>query len=126
MVSVNLINRIHRNSSGRLVSGYLLNGVLTEDENVPINRSISGTIFHSLRLMVDNRSLMSTRVYLDDQFIGSVQEHFVPRLKGGVFVTHKFRSVGLFRNFKITTSKETPTSITKNTITASELKKVLK
>jgi len=26
--------------------------------------------------------------------------------------------------FKITTSKETPTSITKNTITASELKKV--
>ena len=40
MLCVNLINRIHRNSSGRLVSGYLLNGVLTEDENVQINRSV--------------------------------------------------------------------------------------
>ena len=101
MVCVNLINRIHRNSSGRLVSGYLLNGVLTEDENVPINRSISGTIFHSLRLVVDNRSLMSTRVYLDDQFIGSVQEHFVPRLKGGIFILNRFEGVALFKNFSL-------------------------
>ena len=101
MLYVNLIYRIHRNSSGRLISGYLLNGVLTEDENVPINRSISGTIFHSLRLVVDNRSLMSTRVYLDDQFIGSVQEHFVPRLKGGIFILNRFEGVALFKNFSL-------------------------
>ena len=101
MVFVNLNDRIHRNSSGRLVSGYRLNGALTVDEDVQINGTISGTIFHSLRLVVDNRSLMSTKVYLDDQFIGSIQEHFVPRLKGGIFILNRFEGVALFKNFSL-------------------------
>ena len=101
MLYVNLIYRIHRNSSGRLVSGYLLNGALTIDENIPINGTIPGTIFHSLRLVVDNRSLMSTKVYLDDQLIGSIQEHFVPRLKGGVFILNRFEGGALFKNFSL-------------------------
>ena len=67
-----------------------MNGSKTVDEKAPIKASISGTIFHSLRLVVDNRSLKSTKVFLDDRFIGSIQEHFAPRLKGGVLVLNKF------------------------------------
>ena len=95
------IFRIHKNDSGRLVSGYLLNGIISVDESFSINRSVSGTIFHSLKLVVDNRSLKSTKVYLDDQFIGSIQEHFVTRLKGGVFVLNKYEGVALFKNFSL-------------------------
>ena len=84
-----------------MVSGYLLNGLINVDENVSISGSVSGTIFHSLRLVVDNRSLKSTKVYLDNQFIGSIQEHFVARLKGGVFVLNKYEGVALFKNFSL-------------------------
>ena len=78
-----------------------MNGIISVDEGFAINGSISGTIFHALKLVVDNRSLKSTKVYLDDQFIGSIQEHFVPRLKGGVFVLNKFEGVALFKNFSL-------------------------
>ena len=78
-----------------------MNGSKTVDEKAPIKTSISGTIFHSLRLVVDNRSLKSTKVYLDDRFIGSIQEHFAPRLKGGVLVLNKFEGVALFKNFSL-------------------------
>ena len=71
-----------------------------------LNQTVEGTIFHSLRLVIDNNAIQSTKVYLDDHLIGSVQEHFVPRLKGGVFVTHKLENVGLFKNFEISGCKE--------------------
>ena len=70
-----------------------------------INQTVDGSSFHSLRLVVENDPGQSTKVFLDESLVGTFKEHFVPRLKGGVFVTHKFGSVGLFRNFKITTSK---------------------
>ena len=70
-----------------------------------INQTVDGSSFHSLRLVVDNDPGRSTKVFLDESLAGSFKEHFVPRLKGGVFVTHKFGSVGLFQNFKISFSK---------------------
>ena len=30
-----------------------------------------------------------------------VQEHFVPRLKGGVFILNDFEAVALFKNFEL-------------------------
>ena len=51
--------------------------------------------------MIDNSSGMSTKVFLDDKFVGAFQEHFVPRLKGGVFVLNSVGSVGLFQNFQM-------------------------
>ena len=83
-------------------AGYRLDGEYYYDEKIVINQTVDGSSFHSLRLVVDNDYGRSTKVFLDDSMVGSFQEHFVPRLKGGVFVTHKNGSVGLFRNFKIT------------------------
>ena len=40
-------------------------------------------------------------MYLDNQFLGSFQEHFVSRLKGGVFVINKQNAVALFKNFNL-------------------------
>ena len=94
-------SRIHFNESAELKSGYLLNGVLFLDEVIPIDTSISGTIFHTLKLVIDNKSQLSTKVYLDRNLIGSVQEHFVPRLKGGVFILNNFEAVALFKNFEL-------------------------
>ena len=51
--------------------------------------------------MIDNNSVESTKVYLDDNLVGSFQEHFIPRLKGGVFVTNEFGSVGFFKKFNV-------------------------
>ena len=93
-------------SDPSLGSGYRLHGEYYYDEKVKINQSVKGTIFHSLRLVIDNNAIQSTKVYLDDNLVGSVQEHFVPRLKGGFFVTHKLENVGLFKNFKILGCKE--------------------
>ena len=86
-------------------AGYRLHGDYYYDEKILINQTVYGSSFHSLRLVVDKSSGRSTKVFLDDSMVGSFQEHFVPRLKGGVFVTShplRFGSVGLFRNFKIT------------------------
>ena len=104
-------NRIHNNavppppksvnSSTSLIAGYKLDGEYFLDERVSINKTVLGTTFHSLRLVIDNDSSLSTKIYLDHQFIGSFQEHFAPRLKGGVFVVNKFGTVGLFKNFAI-------------------------
>ena len=83
------------------MTGYRLDGEYFLDERVFINKTVLGTTFHSLRLVIDNNSSLSTKVYLDQQFVGSFQEHFAPRLKGGVFVVNKFGTVGLFKNFVI-------------------------
>ena len=81
------------------MSGYKLKGEYFLDERIFINQTVIGTKFHSLRLVIDNNSRLSTKIYLDKQFIGSFQEHFAPRLKGGVFVVNKYGTVGLFKNF---------------------------
>ena len=81
------------------MTGYRLDGEYFLDERVLINQTVQGTKFHSLRLVIDNNSSLSTKVYLDQQFVGSFQEHFAPRLKGGVFIVNKFGTVGLFKNF---------------------------
>ena len=70
-------------------------------EKVKIKRSISGTKFHKLRVVIDNESRMSTKVFLDNEYFGSYQEHFVSRLKGGVFALNRFKGVALFKNFTL-------------------------
>ena len=82
-------------------AGYRLNGDYYEDDVAYVNKTIEGTIFHSLKLVIDNSSGMSTKVFLDDKFVGAFQEHFVSRLKGGVLVLNSVGSVGLFQNFQI-------------------------
>ena len=71
------------------------------DKEVRINKSISGTEFHKLRVVIDNESPKSAKVFLDDRYFGSYQEPFVARLKGGVFVLNKFKGVALFKNFTL-------------------------
>ena len=88
-------------SSARFNSGYRLEGLYIFDENIRIIESFHGTRYHLLRIVVDNNSLKSTKVFLDNNLIGSIQEHFVSRLKGGVFVLNSSGSVGLFKNFNI-------------------------
>ena len=89
------------NNTPAFTTGYRLNGEYFIDERVNIDQTVIGTKFHSLRLVVDNDSNLSTKIFLDKTFIGAFQEHFAPRLKGGVFIVNKFGSVGLFRNFKL-------------------------
>ena len=95
------LNNQSRTTAPAFISGYRLHGEYYYDERITINYTVEGTIFHLLRLVIDNNSFQSTKVFLDNDLIGSFQEHFVPRLKGGVFVTHKVGSVGLFQNFVI-------------------------
>ena len=82
-------------------SGYRLNGDYFIDERTTINKPIEGTKIHSLKLVIDNKSASSTKIFLDDTYVGAFQEHFVARLKGGVFVLNNPGSVGLFQNFQI-------------------------
>ena len=51
--------------------------------------------------MIDNNSVQSTKVFVDGNLVGSFQEHFAPKLKGGVFVLNQYHSTGLFKNFRI-------------------------
>ena len=95
------LNNQSRTTAPAFISGYRLHGEYYYDERITMNYTVEGTIFHLLRLVIDNNSFQSTKLFLDNDLIGSFQEHFVPRLKGGVFVTHKVGSVGLFQNFVI-------------------------
>ena len=90
-----------KGNDSALKSGYRLKGKYFLDDRTSLNTSVPGNIFHSLRVVVDKTSLQSTKVFLDKVFIGSFKEHFVPRLKGGVFVVNKVGSVGLFQNFNL-------------------------
>ena len=81
--------------------GYRLDGEYFFDDPIPINKTVPGNIFHKLRIVIDMMSVQSTKVFLDNNLLGAFQEHFVPRLKGGVFVSNKYGSVGLFRNFNL-------------------------
>ena len=60
-----------------------------------------GTMYHTLKLVVNNDSPNSTEVFLDEKLFGTIQEHFVSRLKGGVFVLNKFEGVALFKKYKL-------------------------
>ena len=82
-------------------SGYRLNGDYFIDERTIINKPIEGTKIHSLKLVIDKKSGRSTKIFLDENYVGAFQEHFVARLKGGVFVLNSAGSVGLFQNFQI-------------------------
>ena len=50
---------------------------------------------------MDNYSNESAKLYLEDYYVGSFQEHFASRSKGGVFVVNQIGSVGVFKNFAI-------------------------
>ena len=93
--------RLHNNSDAKLVTGYQYNGERIVTKRKDVLGSTSGTIYHNIRVVIDNSSLRSTKVFLDNRMIGSFQEHFVARLKGGVFVLREFKSVALFQNFVI-------------------------
>ena len=93
--------RTHRNSTAYLVSGYRANGKIFADEKIRISGSTWGTMFHSLRLVINNGSPNSTEIFLDNKLFGTIQEHFVPRLKGGVFVLNEGEGVALFKNFQL-------------------------
>jgi len=99
------LSNLSKTVSPTFNTGYRLHGEYYNDEKIVINQTVDGSSVHSLRLVVDNDAGRSTKVFLDESLVGTFQEHFVPRLKGGVFVNHRFGSVGLFRNFRITTSK---------------------
>ena len=109
-IAINLFFRIHSipplptqlsNNTPAFTSGYCLQGSCVLDERVIITRAIEGTIYHSLKLVIDNNSVQSTKVFVDRTLVGSFQEHFAPRLKGGVFVLNQYQSTGLFKNFRL-------------------------
>ena len=54
-----------------------------------------------MKLVIDNDSNHSTRMFFDKEYIGAFQEHFAPRSKWGVFIVNEIGGVGLFRNFEI-------------------------
>ena len=91
----------NKSNGAALMSGYCLNGEYYLDDRIPVNTNVPGNIFHSLRVVVDKTSIQSTKVFLDGNFIGSFKEHFVPRMKGGVFVVNQVGSVGLFQKFNL-------------------------
>ena len=71
------------------------------DERGVVDQFVLGTKFHSVKLLIDNNSNNSTKIFFDKQYIGAFQEHFAPRSKGGAFLVNKVSSVGLFRNLEI-------------------------
>ena len=89
------------NNTPAFTSGYCLKGNCVLDERVVIPKNVLGTIYHSFNLVIDNNSIQSTKVFLDGNLVGAFQEHFAPRLRGGVFVLNKYQSVGLFKNFNL-------------------------
>ena len=89
----------HSSKTPAFTSGYRLNGEYFFDERAVLNKSVPSNIFHSLRIVVDKASIQSTKVFVDESYVGCFREHFVSRLKGGVFVVNKYKSVGLFENF---------------------------
>ena len=108
MINIILISRMHHfpvlpakisNNTPALRSGYCIGGSCIQDEHIEIQFDVEGTIYHSLRLVVDNNSVHSTKVYLDRKLVGSFQEHFEPILTGGVFVVNSHQGGGLFKNF---------------------------
>ena len=92
---------MHRNSTAYLVSGYRANGKNYPDERIRVTGSTLGIMLHSLRLVVNKGSPNSTEIFLDGKLFGSMQEHFVSRLKGGVFVLNEREGVALFKNFQL-------------------------
>ena len=78
-----------------------MDGEYLFDERVVVDQTVLGTKFHSLRLLIYNNSNHSTKIFFDKKYIGTFQEHFAPRSKGGVFLVNKIGSVGLFQNFHI-------------------------
>ena len=68
------------------------------DERVVVDQIVLGTKFHSLKLVIDNDSNHSTKLFFDKEYIGAFQEHFAPRSKEGVFKVIEIGGVGLFRN----------------------------
>ena len=88
-----------KNITQAFISGYRLNGEFFFDERVVLETNIPSNVFHSLRVVIDKSSIRSTKVFVDDTYVGHFREHFVTRLKGGVFVFNKFGSIGLFENF---------------------------
>ena len=93
--------RLYNPRHAKFTSGYRLEGSYVFDENFRMSQTMHGTIGHTLRLVIDSSSIWSTKVYLDNECIGAFQEHFISRLKGGVFVLNNSGSAGLFRSFKI-------------------------
>ena len=87
------------NRAPKFTSGYRLNGEYFFDEPVVLNKTIPSNIFHSFRIIIDKESIPSTKVFIDENYVGNFREHFVSRLQGGVFVDNKIGSVGLFENF---------------------------
>ena len=89
------------NNTLAFTAGYRLDGKYFLDERAVLDQIVLGTKFHSLKLVIDNDSNHSTKLFFDKAYIGAFQEHFAPRSKGGVFIVNEIGGVGLFRNFKI-------------------------
>ena len=85
----------------RFQAGYLHNGVNKLTDQIQYAGKIDGTRYHTLRLVIDNTSPHSVKVYLDGVKMGAFQEHFAPKLKGGVLTYHGYGNVGLFKNFEM-------------------------
>ena len=78
-----------------------MNGQYVGDKKLQFSGSIDATKYHKMRLVIDNDSSLSTKVFFDNHMIGSFQEHFAPCPMGGVITFHNHGNVVLFKNFKI-------------------------
>ena len=94
------ISRVH-GTPERFQTGHVLKGKRFYGEKIAHPGTLDGSRYHNLRLVVDNSSDKSVKVFLDGVKMGAFQEHFAPRLKGGVFTIHSFENIGLFKNFAI-------------------------
>ena len=93
-------HRFH-SSSGRFQTGYVKGGEFKLPKEIAYSGNVDGTIFYTLRLVVDNSSSKSTKVFLDGIKMGDFQEHFPSKMKGGVFTYQGYGNVGLFKNFEM-------------------------
>ena len=86
-----------------LETGYFRNGRDSDgsQDTITLNGTLSENVWHNLLLVVDKDSNSSVQVFLDDNYVGSFRENLPPRDVGGVMAWNRFRTVALFKDFKV-------------------------
>ena len=81
--------------------GVRLRGEYTNTAKIQLNGPIAAAGWHTLALVVDKDSSPAAKVYLDDKYVGSIQETLAPRDVGGVMTLNIYENRAEFEYFTI-------------------------
>ena len=78
-----------------------MRGEYTNTAKIQLNGPIAAARWHTLALVVDKDSSSTAKVYLDDKYVGSIQETLAPRDVGGVMTLNIYENRAEFEYFTI-------------------------